>query len=103
MAFTSQIKRFANRVLEPFNIKIETRIADNVERSRLVHLDRQGHFERPILPVLAQFSQFDPAPLLRAVKDYKDRTSRFSKVRSLDEYSYDNDYFSSSDAEIAYA
>jgi predicted O-methyltransferase YrrM len=102
MPLTPHVKNFLNGALAPFNARVESRTAGRIEAARLATLDRSGHFSRPMFPVLPQFLACDPAPVLAAVTSFREATERFSTPRDS-EYCYLNDYFSSPDAEVAYA
>src|SRR5262249_40609706 len=58
---------------------------------------------RPAFPILPQFRHCDPKPLLDAVAGYRGQLARFAGPRRDDGYAFGNDYFTSPDAEIAYA
>lgn len=92
-----------NGCLGPFNIRIETLMAERAEVTRLKNLERSGHFGRPVFPLLPQFASCDPTPLLDALHEFRRQTDRFSATEQETEYSYFNDYFTSPDAEVAYA
>jgi Methyltransferase domain len=103
MAWTTTMKTFVNRRLEPLNVQITSCAAERAERARLESLDRAGQFGSPILPVLKQFNACDPMPLIVAVSRFRDRMQCFSSASSETGYSYHNDYFTSPDGEVAYA
>ena len=90
-------------MLRPVNVRVETLTADRAELSRLERLREEGHFDRAILPLLPQFSQFDPVPIWGSIARVRDDLVRLGGERGRDGYSYDNDYFTSPDAEVAYA
>jgi predicted O-methyltransferase YrrM len=99
----SRFKAQLNKWLEPLNIRIDSCTAERAEMTRLLLLEKAGHFSRPVFPVLAQFIGCDPAPLLEALESVKDATRRFSVAGRGDGYSYSNYYFTSPDADVAYA
>jgi predicted O-methyltransferase YrrM len=104
MAFTSRAKHHINNLLAFADLRIETKTAERNETERLLALDRAGHFREQAFPVLTQIVACDPHPVLEAVEKYKDQTVRFSAPSaSGGGFSFSNDYFSSSDAEVAYA
>lgn len=103
MAITTTLKNGINKVLAPFNIAIETRTVERKEQQRLKSLYAGGHFSKEAFAVLPQFLASDPAPILTAVDRFRDITGRFSRPEQSDMYSFHNDYFSSPDAEVAYA
>jgi predicted O-methyltransferase YrrM len=92
-----------NEWLAHLNLKIETRTADRAERARLLNLEQAGHFRNQVLPVLPQIARCDPNPLLAALDKHQLQTSRFARPRADGIYSFSNDYFTSPDAEVAYA
>jgi hypothetical protein len=103
MAWTTMLKTTVNRCLETLNVQITSGTAERAERARLIALDRAGQFSSPVLPVLKQFEACDPQPLIHAVSRFRKNTERFSQRRSENNYSYYNEYFTSPDAEVAYA
>ena len=103
MGWASMFKDALNGVLEPFNIAVSSRTAERAEMARLRELDAAGHFGRPVFPLLAQFAGCDPMPVLQAVKSHSAETARFARSPGEAGYSFDNDYFGSADAEVAYA
>jgi hypothetical protein len=92
-----------NRILEPANVRVETLTADRAELARLQGLRAAGHFDHPILPVLPQFERFDPGPVWSSIARVRDDLVRLGTAPLEDAYAFDNDYFTSSDAEVAYA
>ena len=103
MSFKSNVKYRMNEWLSRLNLKIETRTADRAETSRLLNLEQAGHFANQVLPVLPQIARCDPNPLLKALDEHRRQTSRFARPRADGIYSFSNDYFTSPDAEVAYA
>jgi predicted O-methyltransferase YrrM len=92
-----------NEWLAHLNLKIETRTADRAERARLLNLEQAGHFRNQVFPVLPQIARCDPSPLLAALDEHQLQTSRFARPKADGIYSFSNDYFTSPDAEVAYA
>ena len=71
---------------------------------RLGELEMAGHFEKPVFPILNQFKNCDPSPILAEVAKHEKRFSEFATApRAGQVFSFDNDYFSSPDAEVLYA
>jgi predicted O-methyltransferase YrrM len=101
MTLTTELKKTANRLLKPLNLRLETWTAERSELGRLRELEANGHFERAIFPNL--FSERRYEEVLEAVLSLKNETRKFSGAGSKSDYSFDNDYFSHSDAEVAYA
>jgi predicted O-methyltransferase YrrM len=103
MSFRSNVKYKMNEWLSHLNLKIETRTADRAERARLLNLEQAGHFRNQVFPVLPQIARCDPSPLLGALDKHRLQTSRFARPKADGIYSFSNDYFTSPDAEVAYA
>lgn len=97
------IKKWINRGLKPYNMSLTSLTAERTEAARLLALEKSGHFNQPIFPLLPQFARCNPTPVLDAVARHKSSTKRFCSPRADNEYSFSNDYFTSSDAEVAYA
>ncbi len=102
MSIMSKIKHRVNELLGRVNLRIETRTADRAEMARLLNLEQTGHFGHQVFPVLPQIARCDPNPLLGALDQFREQTSRFARRREKGMYSFSNDYFTSPDAEIAY-
>ena len=97
------IKNWINRGLKPFNMSLISLTAERAEAARLLALEQSGHFNQPIFPLLPQFARCDPTLVLDAVARHKSSINRFCSPRANNGYSFSNDYFTSSDAEVAYA
>jgi hypothetical protein len=91
-----------NSALDLFNLRIGTRTAERAEAKRLSSLVDAGHFEKPVFPILRQFAECDPDTILNAFRTYRGELRRFA-VAKRDGYRFRNDYFTSPDAEVAYA
>lgn len=103
MAFTSRVKYQINKCLALANLRVETKTAERAEMERLVRLDRAGHFREQVFSVLTQITDCDANPVLKAVEKYEDQTGRFARASAVGGFSFSNDYFTSPDAEVAYA
>ncbi len=103
MTVPGLLKNWINKGINPFNMNLTSLTAERAEAARLLALEHSGHFTQPIFPLLPQFARCDPTPVLEAVKRFKSSTKRFSGPRTVNEYSFSNDYFTSPDAEVAYA
>jgi hypothetical protein len=99
----SKVKYWVNGRLALVNLRIETRTAESAEMARLLNLEQTGHFRHQVFPVLPQIARCDPNPLLAELDKYRGLTSRFARSRECGVYSFSNDYFTSPDAEVAYA
>lgn len=80
MAVASKLRHWLNRSFRPLNIEIATLTAERNETARLRTLEHKGYFDRPAFPLLAQFAACDPAPVLKAVRNFSGKTSRFFPV-----------------------
>ena len=103
MGFLGTAKTAINCFLHPFNLRLDTCTADRAEIARLACLVQDGHFARPIFPVLEQFHRCDPTPIIDAVKKHAPQFEQFNTESRPDRYSFANDYYTSPDAEILYA
>src|SRR5258705_13864240 len=103
MAITSKIRDWVNNCLALANLRIETRTAERAEMDRLLNLDHAGHFRDQVFPILPRMATSDPNPLFAALEEYRDSTDRFAETREDGKFSFSNDYFTSPDAEVAYA
>jgi hypothetical protein len=103
MPLSSTIKNSLNRCLAPYNLCVGTLTAERAEASRLAQIEREGHFDHPVYPTLPQFNRCDFKPILDVVCSLKNGMRRFAAPSRDGTYSFQNDYFSSPDAEVAYA
>jgi predicted O-methyltransferase YrrM len=103
MGLSGKIKNAVNRWIAPLNIHLDSRTAERAEVARLLDLADSGHFAGPVFPILSQFLECDPMPLLQSIALLKEKTARFSAASGSEGYSFSNTYFTSPDAEVAYA
>ncbi len=103
MTLPGYFKNWINRGLKPHNMNLISLTEERAEAARLSALKESCHFDRPIFPVLTQFARCNPRPVLDAVARFKSSTKRFCSQSKDSEYSFSNDYFTSPDAEVAYA
>jgi hypothetical protein len=103
MAITTKIKGSINKFLAPVNLRLETLTAERMEDRRLAELQSNGQFDVPRFPLGKALSGFSPRPLLDKVEAYGSCFGRWhdSSANSAG-YSFNNDYFSSPDAEVLY-
>lgn len=103
MALTTGLKDFANALLRPLNVRVDSLTAARAERARLAALAARGHFDRPAFPVPEAIRACDPAPILRALPAFAASFERFRDPSANSSgYGFDNAYFSSPDAEVLY-
>lgn len=103
MSFAGSVKRLVNGVLRPLNMRVESLAAERAETARLSALEAAGQFESSILPLLESFRRCEPEALLQAVLRYSPETGKFAEAGRENGYCFANDYFTSPDAEVAYA
>jgi predicted O-methyltransferase YrrM len=104
VSLSTRLKNGVNRLLAPANVHLETLTLEKMESARLAELEAAGHFEKPVFPILQQFKDCDPSAILAEVARHEARFAEFAKApRGGSQYSLDNDYFSSPDAEVLYA
>src|SRR5947207_2105932 len=100
MAITTMIKGSINRFLAPVNLRLETLTAERMEDRRLAELQSNGQFDVPRFPLGRALSRFNPGPLLDQVQAYGSCFGRWHDASANSAgYSFNNDYFSSPDAE----
>src|ERR1700685_2146977 len=78
MPLSSTIKESLNRCLAPCNLCVGTLTAERAEALRLAQMERDGHFDQPVSPPLAQFDRCDFKPILDAVCGLKNAMARFA-------------------------
>ncbi len=100
MGFGTSAKAGINRALRPFNVRVDSLTAEQVESERLTDLIRRGQFEKPQFPLLPFNDSRARALFERVAFD----AAGFSvAVRRQQEFTFDNDYFSTPDAEVLYS
>ena len=101
---TSQLKLFANRLLQQFNLRIDSLTLQRQELQRLRRLKQQGHFGRPVFPLPQSFTSADIHAVFTAVERYRVRFDDFVAVgRNQVGYCFENDFYSSPDTEVLYS
>jgi len=104
MGLSTKIKEAANKLLAPLNTRIDSLTAERAEMKRLGGLEAAGHFEKPIFPILKQFQACDPAVIFAEVAKHEKRFAEFAAApKGGQSFSFDNEYFTSPDAEVLYA
>ena len=94
-------KSWINRGLAPLNMRLESLAAERAEMARLHRLVAADHFDRPAFPVLRQFRECEPGPVVAQVQAFE---AQFAKIDSAPGgYRFANDYYPSPDAEVLYA
>lgn len=101
--FGYHAKRVLNLALAPVNMRLESLTAERALVERLNSLVRSGHFERPVFPVLRQFEGCNPSLIIGAVKRYETLFEKFKSGSNNDNFSFNNHFYRSPDAEVLYA
>lgn len=100
---TTKIKNWLNAFLQPLNLKIETLTSDRREMERLQALEKEGYFDRPIVPVLQSFRQCESDRILEAVRRNAKEFAKVARGGGCTSFELKNDYYTSPDAEILYS
>lgn len=100
MGLGTSAKAAINRALRPFNARLDSLTAERVESERLADLISRGQFEKPQFPVLP-FNDSRASALFEQLAI--DAAAFSAAVRRQQEFTLDNDYFSTPDAEVLYS
>jgi len=103
VGFLNTLKSATNRVLSVFNIRIDSLTAKRAEDNRLRQLEQDGHFDKPIFPVLPQFKDCDPSPIFEQIGHDESRFAEIVQPSNADGFQLNNDYYTTPDAEVLYA
>jgi hypothetical protein len=103
MTALGDLKLRANQVLQHLNLRLDTRTAERAEARRLAALVESGHFDSPAFPLAPGLAACNPEPWFQAVAEFGPRLKEFAAPSAGEGYSFHNGYFSSPDAEVAYA
>lgn len=104
MAFSTRIKEILNAYLRKINLRIDTLTAEHIENNRLSYLSHMGVFDQIIYDISDLLKEYDPYFLLHTLKNYYQRYLSFED-ENLNEvrYHYNNQFYTSPDAEILYS
>jgi hypothetical protein len=103
VAISSKIKELLNAGLALVNLRVETRTREKEENLRLEALRSIGHFNRPAFPLPPSFLSASAQVVFDNLAMHHARFETFQDMTANDVgYSFDNDYFSSPDAEVLY-
>jgi predicted O-methyltransferase YrrM len=103
MPISSAVKDGLNRLLKPFNLQLGTLTRARAETARLSKLAENGQFQNPAFPLLPQYEESRPDTILEWVRRHRAAIDEFSASSDGTRYSLDNSYFTSPDADVAYA
>lgn len=94
---------YTNRLLRHLNLRLGTLTAHDGEQGRLDQLKDSGHFSRRVFPILESFQSMEETSLLEELDQYQPRFNDFTDTSRNDVgYTFDNGFFGSPDAEVAY-
>ena len=103
MAISTVSKTYLNRLLGKVNLRLDTLTAERTERHRLESLCAANSFDEPAFPVPESFGRSGAARILEGVVKYRDELARLADPSAnAVGYSFDNEYFSSPDADVLY-
>jgi hypothetical protein len=97
------VKDYINSLLARTNVQVQSLTAEKAEETRLQTLVTAGHFNRPVFPVPDSFLSSDVMPMLAETARQESNLRRLDGRVTENGYTFDNEYFSSPDAEILYA
>ena len=99
----TKLKDYFNKLLALINLRLETLTKIKLENSRIKQFERNNHFNKPVFLLPQSIKNSNYKDILENTKKYKDRFNNFSEAKRNEvNYSYDNTYYSSPDAEVLY-
>src|SRR2546421_2021072 len=94
---------FANRLLAPIRLRLETLTEERCERDRILKAAIRGDFDRALYPLPKGFQSQQFLQILAALPKYAERFGTFRDAGRNDvAFQYDNGFFSSPDVEVLY-
>ena len=94
---------YLNKFIRKINLRLETLTVENLESTRFADLERRAYFSRPVFPQLSGFRSMGEMPLLEELTAYGHVFDTFVAASSNSVgYTFNNDWFSSPDAEVLY-
>jgi hypothetical protein len=104
MAIATTIKLSINRCIRGLNLQIQTLTVEKLEKERLAKLEKLDYFAQPVFPLPMTFESMTFWPLLEDLHKYRARFDAFKNPgQNRVGYTFENEYFSSPDAEVTYA
>jgi hypothetical protein len=92
-----------NRLLSLGNVKLETLTADRQEETRILRAEHRGAFDAPIYVVPDSFKSAHYQNILDMLPVHDERLASFGNPTANGvNYTFENEYFSSPDAEVLY-
>lgn len=104
MAVTTALKNSTNRLLSVLNLRLDSLTAENAEKERIRSLERMGHLEGPLYPLLDGIGNMDLTWIASAKARYSDELSRLMSGDHPHSCGFDpeNRFFNGSDAQMLY-
>ena len=103
MTLSTKIKSMINHGLNRVGLQLDTLTAYRRESTRLRVLQDTGYFDVPAFPIPTSFHDASPNLIFDDLSRYASRFADFSDAtRNPVEFSFDNCFFSSPDAEVLY-
>lgn len=103
MALSTRIKELSNAALSPLNVRVDSRTQDRLEEVRLGRLAESGHFDRPVFPAPPCFLACDADAMFQKLRRYEACFDVLADpAKNSVAYRFENDWFTSPDAEILY-
>lgn len=104
MAITTTIKSNANRILRVFGLHLETLTAQKTEHARLQGIERMGHLDGPVYPLLCEMGDFDLDWVQKAMSRFSAGANSLMEGNHPQSAGFDpkNEFFNGSDAQLLY-
>jgi hypothetical protein len=103
MALSTRLKELANSALSASNLRVDTLTAARSESERISQLAHLGAFSKPIYPLVAGMTEFDPSELSSAYALHNAAIDRLKDPGgNTVGYQHVNDYFTTPDMEVLY-
>jgi predicted O-methyltransferase YrrM len=99
----THVKAAANRLLSLANMRLDSLTAERAEINRLLELERRGHFDKAVFPVLPQFTACDPSPIFQQIRHDESGFAKLVDAENANAFPLKNDYYTTPDAEVLYA
>lgn len=102
--FTTKIKHIINYVINPINLHIDSLTKERAEAERLRGLMERGHFSEPVFPVPPEFDDMDWRRIVSLIQEFEGDLGKLATTEQNEvDYTYENIWYTSPDAEVLYA
>ena len=103
MAITTILKLAINKVLRPFNIRLDSWTYSSLELQRITNLIESGKMTVPCYPVIDGIKKFDATILIDGWSSFNSDIERlYDPYLNSTGYRIDNSFFSTPDMEVLY-